>query len=317
MKPSLENIGKEKTQFSEHSEKELTKTKTKNNAKADEEIPCLHYAAQHNLLQKVNPDFLSIRNLSIPDKDGNTPLHLAAQGFYFKPIPQKIWEDRELLTQTCNHQGESIIHAFFTCRGDFNVRATKTIKKHCNQITTLLQSDNKGITIFHLMAREGILNQIPKKILSENPQLFTLRNDKGDTPLHVATTLNRLLTFPWEHVNQSHVTALNEGKASPLHYAAYSRGLCQIPKKYLTPQNLLNLRDGNTESPLDYMFSKMEPDGLGVPLHILAAFKPKKSAEEKFKKLVNRFPELRKAIQTQRNKIRIFKAQNLLEILQK
>lgn len=66
---------------------------------------------------------------------------------------------------------------------------------------------------------QGDIDKV-KELLAKNKKLLDIRNDKGGTPLHVATKLGKLEIAKFLVAEGADVNALNDKKRNPLHVAA-------------------------------------------------------------------------------------------------
>ena len=106
---------------------------------------------------------------------------------------------------------------------------------------------NDGITVIHITAMYGHLEQIPAHLLTANNLLRQCID--GSTVLHYAAANGQLHLIRKDILSTENLSIRGQLKRTPFHWAARNGHLCQLPNELLSADNLL-VKDRSHKTPL-------------------------------------------------------------------
>ncbi len=189
----------------------------------------LFLAVQHNL-QHVVTLLLSSPGITValPDRYGDTPLHLAARLGFSGLIHAMRYEFSSHVTDR-NGNGENAMHL---AAAGGHIDAVKALTAYPDGIDLAGIKDNKGNTALHLAAKYGRQNVVEH--ILRDPALLNVANNNYETPLHLAAKFGHTETVA--HLLRQVTIEVNpqdkKDGDTPLHMAA-RRGHTEVVRLLL------------------------------------------------------------------------------------
>ena len=176
----------------------------------------LHVATLSRKLDMIPKELIRKDLLSIPNADGNTPLHLAASLGYLHCLPSNFFLDPDIL-KLKNAKRENVIDICFIAghisKINYDLLLISPLYRKNNLITKIKDKNtldasqfevgdlaesprpcSKHDTFSHWIAAEGMLGNLPEEYLLFITQ--TPPDSDGNTPLHISALNARLNLFP-------------------------------------------------------------------------------------------------------------------------
>ncbi|MFP3033744.1 MAG: ankyrin repeat domain-containing protein [Wolbachia sp.] len=170
----------------QNNKSEIIKFLVKKLAEQNERLP-LHWTVENCSLKAVKL-FIDNDSINAKDRDGKTPLHLAAKTGRSE-IAKLLMDNRADINAT-DTSSWAPLHKTAgknnATEGQLNV-AKLLISKHAN----INAKNDKGYTPLHLAAKKGNLN-IAEFLVNTNGIDIEARSRIGNTPLHIAAKSNKL-----------------------------------------------------------------------------------------------------------------------------
>ena len=190
----------------------------------DGETP-LHIAANKGFLGKIPRKFLTKETLSIEEDGGYSVFACACYKKCLKDIPKDILSVDILLLKSS--RDEPLLCKIIDCDQIQEVPThlfeTGILLTHCDAIDT---------TFLHSLAAAGRLKNIPEKFYKG---YIGLRDENGENLLHATAEKGRLNDFPITEEIRGLVSQENKYGETPLHRVLK---LNESPREFLTKENL-------------------------------------------------------------------------------
>ncbi|KAG6391888.1 hypothetical protein SASPL_149652 [Salvia splendens] len=177
------------------------------------------------------------------DSEGRNPLHYAASLGHLEATHYLLTKCKRNATRR-DERGELPIHLAAL---EGHVDVIRVLLQHPTEAEELL--DKSGNNILHIAARSGRYNVF--RFVLKNPNLNSLinmKNNSGDTPLHIATRNDHakiVSTLTWDQrvetkaVNNKDMTALDVAYEERIHNPSFAKRLTWAALKSASvPQNL-------------------------------------------------------------------------------
>lgn len=205
--------------------------------------------------------------LDEPDTRGMTPLHVAATKGYVHTLTVLLAKGAN--PRTLNFQAEHPIHQalFVPMLHDeaFIPKKQKILHRLITQAPdTMAHKDNRGDTIFHLMAAQG-WTSFMSQLLETHPEGAFYQNNHSHYPIHTAI-LNNACDVAKTLLAIDKVPLLTDAKQqTPLHYAARygSKDMVQCCSRF-TPD--VHCEDNEGKTPLELATDANNTEALQILL---------------------------------------------------
>lgn len=305
--------------------KELLEVRRQNEDKIGEtsrKTTLLHEATKYGLLHKINQSFLTKEAFltQTQEEEEDTIIDLALQYTIFQgkidSIPKKILEDPEIMLKGKKGSLTTPLHKL--CKKSIAQKAQSYRIPECfaNCPQTLSLQGTKGNTPIHLLIESERIEEIPLKILQENPELLTAQNQEGNTPLHIAAKEFKTQKTDPSLYTPENLAVTNNQQESVLRQIVQFGGLRNIPAKFLTKETMILARDKQNKNIIDLIlrnFAVYSFDIKHVPTHVLIQYQPLDTKEKETLQLaLQKMPEVQKNLNRLKRQKRIINSQKSL-----
>jgi hypothetical protein len=188
------------------------------------------------------------------DTEGKTILYLPIKMYYNNIIDKLIEYNNKIIgIDIINIQDRDKNAPLHYCVMFQNLYGIdKLIQNNCN----IILKNNQGNTALHLAATTNILENIfNSKLLIENPSMINIQNNIGETPLHIACNFESINNVKLLLKQKANVNIYDNTHLTPLFYAITLNNI-DLVKLLLENNADINLQDINGNTPIIYSFQE-------------------------------------------------------------
>jgi ankyrin repeat protein len=228
----------------------------------------LHFAAKMHAKHQLEVFKTIIEqhhaNISAKDRNGDTPLHLAAQYGGLNLVEFLVKQEKHDFN-VLNNDGKTPLHLVAKNRRKDQLEIFQMLfeQNHANKSA----KDNNGNTLLHFAAQSGSL-EIVKYLTKQENIDFNILNNDGKTPLHYAARVcgeNQLEIF--ETLFEQHranVSVKDKNGDTPLHLVAQYGSLKLVEFLVKQEQNDIKVLNNDGKTPLHFAAKNKSKDRLEV-----------------------------------------------------